>query len=189
MRKSGKPSLRRQQPPLFPAPVSPPHLLCFLLFLSFPSPHHLYFSSYPAAFTVYIYSHLLYLPYMPSASPFTHNIHPSPPVPRLHPHKTGYKFRGKFIRSKNKHVSVSVLLPCRVPQGCAMLWMGPVCSPRLWPAQTPQSAHTLKRTLESSYHFYSPALLLPLNPPQANLALVPSCGFTTERMGLRTRQQ
>lgn len=37
------------------------------------------------------------------------------------PHKKGYKSRGKFIRSKNKHVSVSV--PCRVPQGCTVLWM------------------------------------------------------------------
>lgn len=79
----------------------------------------------------------------------THPWRSSPPILPLYPHKNGYKSEGKFIRSKNKHVSVSVLLPCRVPQGCTALWMGPVCSPRLGSVYTHshsrESTHTLSK--------------------------------------------
>lgn len=41
----------------------------------------------------------------------------------LYLHKNGDNSRGKFIRSKNKRNSVSVLLSWHVPQGCSVLWM------------------------------------------------------------------
>lgn len=68
----------------------------------------------------------------------------------LYPHKNGFKSGGKFIRSKNKHVSASVLLPCRVPQGCTVLWMSPVFSPCLWSTRahthnTHQRTHILSK--------------------------------------------
>lgn len=59
----------------------------------------------------------------------------TPPYP-LYPHKNGFKTGGKFIRSKNKHVSASVLLPCRVPQGCTALWMSLVFLPCPWSTGT-----------------------------------------------------
>lgn len=74
-----------------------------------------------------------------------HNIHPSLPVCPLYPHKNGFKSGGKFIRSKNKHVSASVLLPCRVPQGCTVLWMSPVFSPCLWSTRA-HTHNTYQRT-------------------------------------------
>lgn len=98
------------------------------------------FSSIPAASTVSIHSHLPYLPYMPSPSP----SYTTPLPTYTPPHKNGYKSGGKFIRSKNKHVSVSVLLPCRVPQGCTALWMA--LSVRLvWGPCTHHRTHTLSK--------------------------------------------
>lgn len=123
----------------FHTPIFSHHLLCFLLFpvmgkLSLPalffcfssppslSLHHLYLSSIPAAYSIYPFP-----PPLSALHAFTPlSLYTTPlslPIPPLYPHKNGYRSGGKFIRSKNKHVSVSVLLPCRVPQGCTALWM------------------------------------------------------------------
>lgn len=97
------------------------------------------FSSIPSDFTI-----------CPRLPLLMHNIRPSLPVCPLYPHKNGFKSGGKFIRSKNKHVSASVLLPCRVPQGCTVLWMSPVFSLCLWSTRahthnTHQRTHILSK--------------------------------------------
>lgn len=129
-----------------------------------------------------IHSHLIYLSYMPLPTP----LYATPTLPHLStaifPHMNGYKNGGKFIISKNKHVPNSVLLPCRIPEGCTMLWMGPVCSPHLGLVHTPpthskEHTHTLskvsKRILRSSYHFYSPQLCYCLYLPVSQSGLSP----------------
>lgn len=97
-------------------PVSSPHPSLFL------SLHHLNFSYFRCFYRMYTAVppplsalHAFTLP------PYTQC--PSPTILPLYPHKNGYNSRGTFIKSKNKHVSVSVLLPWHVPQGCAALWM------------------------------------------------------------------
>lgn len=115
------------------------------------------FSSIPSDFTI-----------CPRLPLLMHNIRPSLPVCPLYPHKNGFKSGGKFIRSKNKHVSASVLLPCRVPQGCTVLWMSPVFSLCLWSTRahthnTHQRTHILSKghseavitsILQLCYHCY-----------------------------------
>lgn len=123
-------------------------------------------------------------------SPFYTTPTPSPPIFPLYPYKKRYKSGGKFIRSKNKHVSVSLRLPCRVPQGCSVLWMDPVCLRRLGSTHThtptPGCTHFPKDTQKQLSIPFS-GFVIAIIPPQANLALVLSCGFTTERMGLSNK--
>lgn len=131
------------------------------------------FSSIPSDFTI-----------CPRLPLLMHNIHPSLSVCPLYPHKNGFKSGGKFIRSKNKNVSASVLLPCRVPQGCTVLWMSPVFSPCLWRELIYFPKDTQKQL---SLLFCS--FVIVVIPFQANLALVLSCGCAAVRMRPRTQQQ
>lgn len=141
-----------------------PFLTLFSLFL-----RHLYFSFIPAAFTVSIHSHLPDSPYMLLLPPPPlYTQHPSPPV-SLSPLKS----EGKFIRSKNKHSSVllHVTSPKAAPRyGWPCLFAssgGPHIHTHthMQTHNKPQNAHTFQRTLKSSHHFYSPALLLSLSLP------------------------
>lgn len=87
--------------------------------------HSLHFSgvlssplSLPHLLQIYLHlhnSHLPYMPYMPLPQPPSLRTTSSPSCLYilLYPHMNGYKRRGKFIRSKNKHVSV--LLLYRIP--------------------------------------------------------------------------
>lgn len=179
---------------------SPPRLVSSVLLLSIMnvsfltslSLNHLYSSCFYS-----IHSHLPSLSYMPLPT----SLYATPTLPHLSttifPHMNGYKNGGKFIISKNKHVSNSVLLPCHIPEGCAMLWMGPVCSPHLGLVHTPpthskehihfpkfQKGHS-EAVITSILHSFVIAFI----SLWANLALVLSCGFTAVRMGLRTQQQ
>lgn len=195
-----------------PPPVSFPHLLyCSLFCHKFPPlvKSHLFLAcwcpflspplSQPPLFLIYstCFNSIPTSPICPTClcRPPPHPLHttPIPPMHPLHPHMNGYKSEGKFIRSKNKHVSVSVLLPCRVPQGCTVLWMGPVCSPRLGSART-LATHTTERThfpkdTQQQLSLLFTSFVIAVICPQANLALVLSCGFTAVRMGLRTQEQ
>lgn len=117
-------------------------------------------------------------------------LHPPLPPSALHaftlnilspyPQKNSDNSRGKFIRSKNRLVSVSVLLPWHIPQGCSTLWMA-LSVHFVWGSIHTFSAHIAHKKdisrgcSKSSYHLYSAALLLLTPPPPANLALVSSC--------------
>lgn len=153
-------------------PVSSPHPSLFL------SLHHLYFSYFRCFYRMYTAVppplsalHAFTLP------PYTQC--PSPTILPLYPHKNGYNSRGTFIKSKNKHVSVSVLLPWHVPQGCAALWMA--LSVRLvWGSvhtlathTTEQHTHTLSKghskavitsILQLCYYRYPPSSQSGLGP-------------------------
>lgn len=139
--KTGKPSVCRQQSPLsLHLPTSSPRLLLYLLIGVLPSP----LSPSPrshisAAFAVCIqHSHFPYLPYMPLLPLLIHNTLPQLCFPCA-------PTRLAIIAEENSldlkiSMSVSVLLPWRVPQGCAALWMA--LSVRLvW-----GSIHTHRRT-------------------------------------------
>lgn len=90
-----------------------------------------------------------------------------------YPQKNSDNSGGKFIRSKNKHVSVSVLLPWHIPRGSSALWMA-LSVHFVWGSIHTFSAHpTQKKDIssgcsKSSYHLCSAALLLlsplPLKP-------------------------
>lgn len=107
-----------------------------------------------------------------------HYIHPLPwsalhaftlNIPSPYPQKNSDNSGGKFIRSKNKHVSVPELLPWHFPQGCGALWMA-LSAHFVWGSIHTFAAHTThKKDLssgcsKSSYHLYSVALLLLLAP-------------------------
>lgn len=118
-------------------------------------------------------------PCLPSITSVSHNLastlHPPLPPSALHaftlnilspyPQKNSDNSGGKFIRSKNKLVSVSVLLPWRIPQGCSALWMA-LSVHIVWGSIHTFSAHIAHKKdisrgcSKSSYHLYSAALLL-----------------------------
>lgn len=116
------------------------------------------------------------------------------PIIPLYPHMNGYKRRGQFIRSKNKHVSVSVAPAASHPPRLHHVMDGPCLF-----ASSGVRAHTLaphatertyfpkdpQRQLELLFFSFAIAVIC----PRANLASVLSCGFTAVRMGLRTHEQ
>lgn len=118
----------------------------------------------------------LHTPLPPSAlHAFTLNI--LSPYPQKNSDNSG----GKFIRSKNKHVSVSVLLPWHIPQGCGALWMA-LSVHFVWGSIHTSSAHTPHHTQKRYFQRMLKKQLSPLFcsfvitvTPQANLALVSSC--------------
>lgn len=165
-------------------PISSPLLLLYLLIGKLPLPA-LFLSWFhiSAAFAVCIqHSHFLYLPYMPLSPLLIHNTPPQLCFPRA-------PTRLAIIAEENSldlkiSMSVSVLLPWRVPQGCAALWMA--LSVRLvW-----GSIHTHHRTTHT--HFLKDTqkqllllfcgFVITVILHQANVASAPSCGFTAVRV-------
>lgn len=113
---TGNPSLCRH---LRLLPHLPPALVSHIP-LSFPHPFSpligLYFTQFSFFNTIYPPLSALHAFTLPSNTS-------SPNILPLSLHKNGDNSRGKFIRSKNKRISVSVLLSWHVPQGCSVLWM------------------------------------------------------------------
>lgn len=178
-------------------PISSPHLLLYLLivklslpalFLAFLSP-----SLTPLSITSISYFSCFYNLYTAFPLPLSalhafitppYTQYPSPTTLPLCPHNTGYNSRGKFIRSKNKHVCLcapAVACPPRLRR----VMDGPVCSPRLGVhSHTPQNnthTHFLKDTQKQLLLLFC-GFVITVILHQANVASVPSCGFTAVRM-------
>lgn len=108
-----------------PDPPPPPRLCPSITPIFFPLP----------LFPMILHQHYMHPSPPPALHPFTLN-HLSP-----YPQKNSDNSRGKFIRSKNKHVSVSLLLPWHIPQGCGALWMA-LSVHFVWRSIHTFSAHT-----------------------------------------------
>lgn len=118
--------------------------------------------------------------------PPLHTQHPSPPIPPLT--RMAIKAEGNSLDLK---ISMSLsLCSCRVASPKAALRYG-------WPclfassgvrAHTTERTHFPKDTQKQLSRLFS-SFVIAVIPPQANLALVLSCGFTAMRMELRTQQQ